>query len=138
MDVQLIIPPRAWMQLSVGIQFHNQATFWRRELGRQVGNMKEELRFCFDFDYFSRLIAARYQSAMIERYIGAFRKHSEAKSSTIVDVAQREHKAIVQEISRRSTLHRLFALVPAFVGRSYRVLHHLVHRRVWYVLRHYI
>lgn len=135
-DVRLIIPPRIWLQLSVGIQFHNQATFWRRELIRPLGQMREELRFCFDFEFFSRLLAARCRSAMIERYVGAFRWHPEAKSSTILHVANREHRQIVKEFGCRSLLHRLLAMLPAFLGRSYRALHHMLHGRVWYVLRH--
>lgn len=136
-DVQLLVPPRLWMQLSTGIQFHNQATFWKRDLIGQLGNMREELRFCFDFEYFSRLLAARCRSEMIDCYIGAFRRHPAAKSSTILDVATREHKLVVREIGRRSLLHRLSAIPPIFIGRLYRLVHHVLNGRVWYVLRHY-
>jgi len=136
LDVQLVAPPLFWMQLSVGIQFHNQATFWKRDLIERLGDMREELRFCFDFEYFSRLLAARCRSEMIERYIGGFRWHPAAKSSTILDVATREHQLVVREIGCRSLLHRLSAMSPTFIGRLFRLVWHVLNGRLWYVLRH--
>lgn len=137
LDVQLVVPPRLWVQLSVGIQFHNQSTFWRRDLITKIGNMREDLQFCFDYEYFSRLLLAHSRSGTIDYYVGAFRRHPAAKSSTILNVAICEHKRVVSEIGCRSLLHRLFVKSPTFLGRLYRLVHHVLNGRVWYVLRHY-
>lgn len=97
-DVQLVNSEATLAdQLAVGIQYHNQATFWKRSVLEALGALREDLRFCLDFELFTRHLAEGYRPHVVQRYLGGFRSHAEAKSSTLLDVAKREHASIVAE-----------------------------------------
>ncbi|NDD62539.1 MAG: glycosyltransferase [Acidobacteria bacterium] len=79
----------------VGLNFHQQTLFWRRELMERVGLIDSGLRFSMDRDFILRLLAeTRFDS--IRGYLGAFRVHEEAKSSTILAVSVAEDRLIME------------------------------------------
>lgn len=136
LDTQLVVPPKRWRQVFQGIQFHNQASFWRRDFGRRIGAFAEQYRFCFDYEYFIRMVfSSELKPALVDRYLGAFRWHGEAKSSTILDVAKREHDEIVG--AHRKGLWRL-PLSPLMLvaARATKALHLTAHGHAWYLFRH--
>lgn len=129
-DVQLVVPTRMRLQLGLGPQFHNQATLWKRCWLNQVGLPREDMQFCFDYEYFTRLIRHGARVCYVDRYIGAFRIHRNAKSSTMLDVATRED-AMVREMygwPRASKLVRLLL-------RTYKAAWYVVHGKSWYLVR---
>lgn len=72
-----------------------QAMFWRRGLYEKIGGIDPALRFAMDFDLTLRFLRERPRVAKIDRVLGSFRVHPEAKSSTIRDVMRREVDAAI-------------------------------------------
>ena len=62
-----------------------QSMFWRRSLYEKVGGIDPALRFAMDFDLTLRFLREGARVAKIDRILGNFRVHPEAKSSTIRD-----------------------------------------------------
>ena len=131
-DVRLATYPHLWTQLSLGSQIHNQAAFWRLTLSEKTAGMQEDLRFCFDFDFFTRLLLKKARVVTIDRYIGAFRSHAEAKSSTILDVAVQEHRKVISDLSSASRKVKLLSSIPAFLARAARAVRIILDGRLWY------
>lgn len=71
-----------------GYNVASETAFWR------AGALREELdaslRFAMDLDWFSRLYLAGARFHLIPDFIGGFRCHAEAKSSTLQDVCREE------------------------------------------------
>lgn len=133
-DIQFTGPSHLWLHLAQGIQFHNQATLWKRSLLERTGYLSTDLRFCLDFEFFTRLVAMKAKMSHIDRFLGAFRHHLTAKSSTIVDVARKEH----METVHRYGGHMFNRLQPVslMLAKSYKALWYIAHGKAWYVLRH--
>jgi glycosyltransferase involved in cell wall biosynthesis len=74
-----------WMQ---------QGCFWRRDAYLKVGGVDRALRFCMDRDLFLRLTRAGPSARIPGLAIANFRLHEEAKTSTLVDVWQREDRLL--------------------------------------------
>jgi glycosyltransferase involved in cell wall biosynthesis len=132
-DVQLVDPaPTLAAQLAVGIQYHNQATFWKRSALEPLGGLREDLRFCLDFEFFTRQLARGIRPHIIQRYIGGFRGHAAAKSSTLLDVARREHEEIVSQYADKpmgsTQLRKL-------LSRIRKAARFMMAGQGWYVLR---
>lgn len=77
----------------VGLNFHQQTLFWRRELLERAGTIDRTLRFSMDRDFIIRLLMNGRFGAL-RGYLGAFRVHDQAKSSTILEVSVAEDRMI--------------------------------------------
>ena len=77
----------------VGLNFHQQALFWRRGLMEKAGMIDEQLRFSMDRDFIIRMLM-HGRFAGMNGYLGAFRVHDEAKSSTILETSVAEDRLI--------------------------------------------
>lgn len=76
-----------------GMHFCQPACFWHRETFFELGGFDKELRFCFDYDMFLRLL--RHGAAAYTRYpLAVFRWHGSSKSSTIPEVAVKENREV--------------------------------------------
>ena len=75
-----------------------QAMFWRRGLYEKVGGIDPTLRFAMDFDLTLRFLREGARVGKIDRILGNFRVHPEAKSSTIRDVMVQEGDAAVARL----------------------------------------
>jgi len=73
----------------VGLNFHQQTIFWRKELFDRIGLIDVELKFSMDRDFILRILT-QSRFATLRGYLGAFRVHSEAKTSTMIDVSVSE------------------------------------------------
>jgi glycosyltransferase involved in cell wall biosynthesis len=112
-EVWLTTPTRFWLQVAFPGQVHNQALFWRRSLLERIGFLREDLFFCFDYEYFLR----------------AFRRHAAAKTATIPRVAREETAKVVKEYGGPAhVLQRLAA-------RIWKALWYLLNGKGWYVFR---
>jgi glycosyltransferase involved in cell wall biosynthesis len=80
--------------LQLGLDVTQQALFWRREMLERVLPLSESLRFCMDVELVARLAATKARFALCPRFLGAFRIHPAAKSSTIQDVGVREYELL--------------------------------------------
>lgn len=77
----------------VGLNFHQQTLFWRRRLMDRAGMIDRTLRFSMDRDFIIRLLM-HGRFAALRGYLGAFRVHDQAKSSTILEVSIAEDREI--------------------------------------------
>ncbi len=73
-----------------------ETTYWHRSLWEDVGVLDTDFNFALDYDYWQRSIHAGYEFTLIPEYIGAIRVHSDAKSSTLQDVWDKELQRIYQ------------------------------------------
>ena len=62
-----------------------ETCFWRRRLFEQCGNVDASYRFAMDYDLFVRFMqAAPGRTVRVNRFLGVFREHGEAKTSTLM------------------------------------------------------
>jgi len=70
--------------------------FWRRSAGQQVGPFRTDLHYCMDYDYWLRL-GARWDGRFIDKYLAAFRWHTQSKSGTGFVRQFREELAVARD-----------------------------------------
>jgi len=93
-------------ELYIGIQIHNQSALMRRDLLDHVGYLREDLRFCFDYEYYTRLLSRGVRVQHVPVPLGAFRIHGASKTTLIRPVANLEHRAIAAEYTASHPLYR--------------------------------
>lgn len=100
------IPFSKLAQVYEGMQLHNQAFFFRKDLCERYGYFDEDFSFAFDYEVMSRWgLTEGVTSQRLENLWGAFRIHSSTKTSTISHVGLREHKIISEKYAPKvSTL----------------------------------
>ncbi len=72
-----------------GFTVCSETAFWRREASERAGELKTEIHFAMDLEFFCRL----YQPGKFhksDRFLGCFRCHENNKSSTIAEVGVKE------------------------------------------------
>jgi glycosyltransferase involved in cell wall biosynthesis len=63
-----------------------ETCFWRRRLFEKVGNVDPTFRFAMDYDLFFRFMqAAPGRTRRLDRFLGVFREHGEAKTSRLME-----------------------------------------------------
>lgn len=73
-----------------------ETTYWHRSLWNEIGKLDDSFDFAIDYEYWQRSIQAGYEFTLIPQYIGAFRVHNNAKSSTLYDLRDSELERIYQ------------------------------------------
>lgn len=81
--------------LAEGMVLTNQAAFWRRSVHEPIGWLKEEMVCAFDFEWFLRVLEQR-RADHIDRVLGGFRIHRQAKSTVISARCQEEREQAVR------------------------------------------
>jgi glycosyltransferase involved in cell wall biosynthesis len=61
-----------------------ETCFWRRSLFEKAGNIDANFRFAMDYDLFVRFMRTG-KMVRLNRFLGVFRKHVEAKTSTLLE-----------------------------------------------------
>ena len=72
-----------------------QGCFWRRSAYQSVGGVDSSFRFCMDRDLFIRLSSVGPSRRIPGPPLADFRTHEDAKSSTILDVAEQESNRLL-------------------------------------------
>lgn len=88
-------PPDPACTFYVGMDVHQQALFWRRSLMERIGLMDESLKFSMDLDFVLRLLLAG-RVGRVRRFLGMFREHGAAKTSTMLEVCRRENRMLTE------------------------------------------
>jgi glycosyltransferase involved in cell wall biosynthesis len=61
--------------------FPQQSSFWAREFFEKVGDFREDLHFCFDYEFWLRLkFKGHYKPWVVRQCLGAFRMHETSKT----------------------------------------------------------
>ncbi|NKD76834.1 glycosyltransferase [Haematospirillum sp. H1815] len=68
--------------LAEGMVLTNQAAFWRRCLHDRVGWLDETLHYCFDYEWFLRVLQYADHGRHVPSYWGALRYHDATKTSS--------------------------------------------------------
>ncbi|MEB3280986.1 MAG: glycosyltransferase family 2 protein [Lyngbya sp.] len=63
-----------------GIWFPQPSVFWRRSIMDEVGLLDESLNYCFDQEYWARLVCAGYQPVILNQPLGTHRDHPVSKT----------------------------------------------------------
>ena len=71
-----------------------ETCFWRRRLFEKAGNIDPGFRFAMDYDLFVRFMQ-NGKMMRVNRFLGAFRKHGEAKTSKLLETVGTEEIAQV-------------------------------------------
>jgi glycosyltransferase involved in cell wall biosynthesis len=79
----------------VGFDISQQSVFWRRDCLDTMGLLDSKLQYSLDYDFLLRLLT-RHQVDWAPRFLGVFRRHKLAKSSTMLATSHREN-ALVRE-----------------------------------------
>ncbi|MBS1788526.1 MAG: glycosyltransferase [Acidobacteria bacterium] len=94
-DAHWAVSPDVRYTYFVGMDVHQQSLFWRRSLMERTGAIDESFRFSMDLDFVLRLML-HGQVSRTTRYLGKFREHQTAKTSTITDICLRENQVIFE------------------------------------------
>lgn len=98
------------------------ATFWRRELHREVGYFDESLHFAMDYDMWCR-IASRYRINVLKEHLADFRWHRRSKSgSNFTAQFDEEYRIALRYLSRRPLLRLVHRLNRLKIIGIYRLL----------------
>ena len=76
-----------------------QGCFWRKWAYEKAGGMDASFEFTMDRDLFLRITAVGPSDRIPGSPLGEFRIHNEAKSSTILDVAEQDSKRLLDRES---------------------------------------
>jgi glycosyltransferase involved in cell wall biosynthesis len=80
-----ILPPHSdWYQSRWDL-IPQESCFWRRRIFDKVGNVDDSLRFAIDYDLFVRFMQAGGKMVRVDRFLGVFREHEEAKTSQLLN-----------------------------------------------------
>jgi glycosyltransferase involved in cell wall biosynthesis len=78
-----------------------ETCFWRRKIYEKVGGIDSGFRFAMDYDLFVRIMGSG-RMYRANRFLGAFRQHPNAKTSTELDsVGQNEIKRVWKQYGLR-------------------------------------
>lgn len=94
-DAHWAATPDVRYSYHVGMDVHQQSLFWRRDLMERVGVIDESFRFSMDLDFVLRLML-NGRVSRTTRYLGMFREHGTAKTSTISEICLLENQVIFE------------------------------------------
>jgi len=92
------VRPNRYLTANLGIHYWpQQGCFWRRWAYEQVGGVDPSLRFCMVRDLFIRITGTGPSRRIPGPPLAIFRVHEQAKSSTILDVAEEESAILIKK-----------------------------------------
>ena len=76
------VHPRQWLDRSSGdgYSFPQQGVFLRKEVIDELGHFREDLEYCFDHEYWVRVLFAGYRPLLTDKMVAAFRIHRTTKT----------------------------------------------------------
>ena len=111
------IRPSRFFAANLGLQdWAQQACFWRSWAYEQAGGMDTVLEYCLDTDLFIRLMEVGPGGRIPGPPLANFRRHDQAKSSTMVNLYYKERTFLVDKYgspviySRKRLVHLLWRL----------------------------
>jgi len=137
MDITYALPPRKPRFPYENMNSYNQAMFWRREVHERFGEFDEKLSRLMDNDMILRFLLREGVEGFqqVERFLGAFRRHSTQKTGESVDAMhEQEELYLERKLSfqpRSSIAGKLFR----FEYRLFQLLNGLKRGGLPYVVR---
>ena len=94
-----------WASLGY-VRVHQPCCFFRRRLYEEVGGLDHELHCVLDTELWYRMFRARSRWGGVDAYLAAYRLHSQAKGSMLLD-RYLEERAILKERYPELTKNKL-------------------------------
>lgn len=79
-------------QVLEGMQVFNQSMYFKKKLGEKHGFIEEKLKFVIDYENTLRYAINGAKFKKVEKLLGAFRKHEDAKTSNLEIIRATEHE----------------------------------------------
>jgi glycosyltransferase involved in cell wall biosynthesis len=79
-----ILPPHSDYKMMRWDLIPQETCFWRRRIFEKAGNIDSGYRFAMDYDLFVRFMQNGGRFARLDRFLGAFRQHDQAKTSKLL------------------------------------------------------
>ena len=93
-----ILPPHSTYLMSRWDLIPQETCFWRRRIFERSGNVDPSYRFAMDYALFARFMVLGGRFVRVPRFLGAFRYHSQAKTSQLLEtIGQKEIHRVRQE-----------------------------------------
>lgn len=108
-DIKYVRPTYGAM-LAEGMVLTNQAAFWRRELHQQLGYLREDLHFGFDFEWFLRILKSGVRAEHVREMWGGLRMHQATKTAQSQSDFTREYASILAGMGLPGWRKRLYQL----------------------------
>ncbi|HEY2588979.1 MAG TPA: glycosyltransferase family 2 protein [Tepidisphaeraceae bacterium] len=81
-----------------------QATYWAARFTKQLGGFREDLHYCFDYEFWMRLwFVGKAKPHMIKRCMGGYRLHGESKTVSQSDAFDPEFRQLRAEYRKYLT-----------------------------------
>lgn len=106
-----ILPPHSSFLMRRWDLIPQETCFWRRKLFDTCGNIDNSFWFAMDYDLLVRFMKAG-RLKRVNRFLGAFRIHDQAKTSTHLATTG------VQEVSRVHSQHNI-RFFPPYLGKMF-------------------
>lgn len=112
--VVLLEPDGEWPQLPFGRSTNaewliwnplcQQATYWAARFTKQLGGFREDLHYCFDYEFWMRLwFVGKAKPHMIKQCLGGYRLHGESKTVAQSDAFDPEFRQLRAEYRKYLT-----------------------------------
>ena len=115
-----------------GLCLMTQSTFFKRKLLQQIGMLDITLNYAMDYEFFIRAARKKARFQYIPHFLGAMRRHSEAKTEMYLGTPV--HNRECAERDARHHRVKLLNLPMKIYSLMYRVYHYCRqgdHRYVW-------
>lgn len=121
------LPFDRWMGMLIGfgLLIPQPAAFWRRSVYEAVGLLKENLHYCLDSDYWSR-ISKTFRIQHANKYLAKARYHADAKTNLLFKGNTRKgYDELNQELEASYTSFAISKIVKfkysSIIRKSYRI-----------------
>jgi hypothetical protein len=100
--------PRLDTWVSGRTSLFQPSSFWNRALWERLGGFREDLKFCFDKEFFLRAVfrEGAYQPVPGEP-LAKFRVHADSKTARLSDVMRRENALIAVAMEKEDWARRI-------------------------------
>jgi glycosyltransferase involved in cell wall biosynthesis len=109
----------SYQTLQITNYVSQMATFWRREVIEQVGEIDESLHYAMEYDFWLR-IGRHYKLDVIDPYLACFRIHASSKAGASASAQFDIELGIIRRHAQSSLLFNLHRLHNAMIVASYR------------------
>ncbi len=92
------VTPNRFLSVNTALgKWPQPGCFWTNEAYRMSGGVDKTLQFCMDLDLFIRIITCGRSKCVGGKPVADFRLHKESKTSTWVEVQERENHLIIRK-----------------------------------------
>ncbi len=100
-----------------GMAITNQSCFWKKDVFDRIGYLDIKYNFAMDYEFFLRAIDRKLKFKRTSRFLGGFRIHESAKSSTITEISRDNHQIINEKYKKNFKLAGILKQI-SFIRRT--------------------